>query len=156
MIKLKSLLKEGKSGSIYNMKKQSVKQPLRESLIKIGGGHLLKENKSMIMNYSDYLGAYLEQLRQNIRGWKLQVDNMAGSWEWYNRKFEDSIYATWGWEGKNEIPLETSDGESFKAAKLKLKASEPEDEQNLKRDAKKYIDTMKKEIPKIEKKILEY
>ena len=35
------------------MKKQSLKQPLRESLIKIGGGHLLKENKDMIMYYSD-------------------------------------------------------------------------------------------------------
>ena len=47
----------------------------------------------------------------------------------------------------------TVDGDAFKAVKLKLKASEPEDEQNLKRDAKKYIDTMKKEIPKIEKKL---
>ena len=81
---------------------------------------------------------------------------MTGSWEWTNRKFEPAVYATWGWEGRNEIPLETSDGDAFKAVKLKLKASEPEDEKNLKRDAKKYIDTMKKEIPKIEKKLLEY
>ena len=136
------------------MKKQSIKQPLKETLMRIGGAHLLKEqSKGMIMNYSDHLGAYLEQLRPNIRGWKFGVERMTGSWEWTNRKFEPSVFATWGWEGKNEIPLETSDGDAFKAVKLKLKASEPEDEQNLKRDAKKYIDTMKKEIPKIEKKL---
>ena len=133
------------------MKKQSVKQPLRETLIKIGGGYLLKEqSRSMIMNYSDYLGAYLEKLRPNIRGWKFDIDRMAGSWEWSNRKFEEVVYATWGWEGKNEIPLETSEGNAWKAAKLKLKASEPEDEKNLKIDAKKYLDVMKKELPKIE------
>ena len=133
-----------------------MKQPLRETLKRIGGGHLLNENKDMIMYYSDALGKYIKLLSPNIRGWKFTIDHMAGSWEWYNRKFEDSIYATWGWEGKNEIPLESSDGESWKAVKLKFKASEPEDDKNLKRDAKKYIDTMKKEIPKIEKKILEY
>ena len=43
---------------------------------------------------------------------------MTGSWYWENRKFEDVIYATWGWEGKNQIPVETSDGESFKSIKL--------------------------------------
>ena len=30
------------------------------------------------------------------------------------------------------------------------------DEKQLKKDTKKYIDTMKKELPKIEKKLLEY
>ena len=138
------------------MKKQSIKQPLKETLMRIGGAHLLNENKDMIVYYSDALGKYIQQLRPNIRGWKFEVERMTGSWEWTNRKFEPSVFATWGWEGKNEIPLETSDGDAFKAVKLKLKASEPEDEQNLKRDAKKYIDTMKKEIPKIEKKLLEY
>ena len=133
-----------------------MKQPLRETLKRIGGGHLLNENKDMIMYYSDALGNYIKQLRPTIKGWKFSIDHMTGSWEWSNRKFEDVVYATWGWEGKNEIPLETSDGESFKATKLKLKVSEPEDDKNLKRDAKKYIETMKKEIPKIEKKLLEY
>ena len=135
------------------MKKQSEKQPLRESLIKIGGGHLLKEYNDKVSKYSDELGGYIKLLRPNIRGWKFGEERMTGSWYWEHPKFEDVIYATWGWEGKNEIPLETSDGDAFKAVKLKLKASEPEDEQNLKRDAKKYIDTMKKEIPKIEKKL---
>jgi len=135
------------------MKKQSLKQPLRESLIKIGGGHLLNENKDMIMYYSDALGKYLEQLRPDIRGWKFSIDRMTGSWEWFNRNYGGSIYATWGWEGKNEIPLESSEGESFKTVKLKFKASEPEDEKNLKRDAKKYTQTMAKELAKIQKKL---
>ena len=138
------------------MKKQSLKQPLKETLMKIGGKHLLKEYNDDVATYSNELGNYIRLLNPNIRGWKFSIDHMAGSWEWYNSKFEDALYATWGWEGKNEIPLETSDGESFKATKLKLKVSEPEDEKNLKRDAKKYIDAMKKEFPKIEKKLLEY
>ena len=132
-----------------------MKQPLKEMLKKIGGGHLLTENK-MVFYYMEHLGPYIQQLRPNIRGWKFVVERMTGSWEWTNRKFEPAVYATWGWEGRNEIPLETSDGDVFKAVKLKLKASEPEDENNLKRDAKKYLDVMKKEFPKIEKKILEY
>ena len=83
---------------------------------------------------------------------------MSGSWEWYSSKFKDvSIFATWGWEGRHEIPLETSDGDAFKAVKLKLTPpKDTTDEKQLKKDAKKYIDTMKKEIPKIEKKLLEY
>ena len=133
-----------------------MKQPLKEMLKKIGGGHLLKEDK-MVTYYSDALGKYIKQLRPNIKGWKFSLDHMTGSWEWGSSKFEDVLYATWGWEGKNEIPLETSDGDAFKAVKLKLTPpKDATDEKQLKKDAKKYIDTMKKEIPKIEKKILEY
>ena len=133
-----------------------MKQPLKEMLKKIGGGHLLTENK-MVFYYMEHLGPYIQQLRPNIRGWKFVVERMTGSWEWTNRKFEPAVYATWGWEGRNEIPLETSDGESFKAVKLKLTPpKDTTDEKQLKKDAKKYIDTMKKELPKIEKKLLEY
>ena len=117
---------------------------------------LLLEYDKKVANYSDELGNYIQLLRPKVKGWSFSIQWMTGTWEWNHSKFEDAVYATWGWEGKNEIPLETSDGESFKAVKLKFKASEPEDDKNLKRDAKKYIDTMKKEIPKIEKKLLEY
>ena len=85
---------------------------------------------------------------------------MTGSWYWENRKFEDIIYATWGWEGRHEIPLETSEGDVFKAVKLKLAPKDEEtivsDQKSLKKDAKKYLDIMKKEFPKIQKKLLEY
>ena len=114
---------------------------------------LLKENKDLVSSYSLHLGQYLKNLRPNIKGWKFSEEYMTGSWYWSNRKFEDVIYATWGWEGQNSIPVEY-DGESIKTIKLKLKTSEPEDEKNLKRDAKKYINAMKKEFPKIEKKLL--
>jgi hypothetical protein len=139
------------------MKKQSSKQPLRESLIKIGGGHLLKEYNDKVSKYSDELGGYIKLLRPNIRGWKFGEERMTGSWYWEHPKFEDVIYATWGWEGKNEIPLETSDGESFKTIKLKLTPKESSaDKLDIKKDVKKYIDAMKKEIPKIQKKLLDY
>ena len=117
----------------------------------------LLEGKKEIFKYKDTLEGYLKQLRPSIKGWKFAVDYMSGSREWYNNKFEDVIYATWGWEGRNEIPVETSDGESFKAVKLKLTPpKDTTDEKQLKKDAKKYIDTMKKEFPKMEKKLLEY
>ncbi len=138
------------------MKKQSEKQPLRESLIKIGGRHLLKENKNLVFDYMEHLGPYLYQLRPNIKGWRFQVDRMAGSWEWTHSKFEDAVYATWGWEGKHEIPIESSDGDDCGTVKLKLKVGNPEDEKEMKVNAKKYLDTMRKNLPKIQKKLLEY
>ena len=117
----------------------------------------LLEGKKEIFKYKDTLEGYLKQLRPNIRGWKFSIDRMTGSWEWENRKFEDVVYATWGWEGKNEIPVESSDGIHFKTIKIKLTPpKDTTDEKQLKKDAKKYIDTMKKEFPKIEKKLLEY
>ena len=118
--------------------------------------YVLLEYNSKVSKYSNELGAYITQLRPNIRGWKFSIDRMTGSWEWENRKFEDVVYATWGWEGRNEIPVETSDGESFKTIKLKFKGFDGMDEKQLKIDAKKYIDTMKKELPKRQKKLLEY
>jgi len=133
-----------------------MKQPLKETLKRIGGGHLLKENSDMISYYSDALGKYISQLRFDVRGWQMSLEYNTGSWEWTNKKFDSVVYATWGWEGKNEIPLESDMGDNLGKIKLKFKASEPEDEKNLKRDAKKYIDAMKKEFPKIEKKLLEY
>ena len=139
------------------MKKQSLKQPLKETLMRIGGKHLLKEYNDDVAEYSNELGNYIRLLNPNIRGWKFSLDRMTGSWEWYHSKFEDSIYATWGWEGKNEIPVETSDGESFKTIKLKFNAKKSlESKLDIKKDVKKYIDTMKKELPKLEKKLLDY
>ena len=132
-----------------------MKQPLKKMLKAIGGGHLLKEDK-MVTYYSGALGDYIYGLRPNIKGWKFDIERQTGSWEWSHSKFEDVVYATWGWEGKNVIPLESSDGLDLGTIKLKLKTSEPEDEKNLKRDAKKYIDVMKKEFPKIQKKMLDY
>ena len=80
----------------------------------------------------------------------------SGSWEWTNRKFDNAFYATWGWEGKNEIPIESDEGDDCGTIKQKFKGTDPENEKQLKIDAKKYIALMKKEIPKIEKKLLEY
>ena len=88
---------------------------------------LLLEYDKKVANYSDELGNFIYLLRPKIKGWSFSIQRMTGTWEWNHPKFEDAIYATWGWEGKNEIPLETSEGNAWKAAKLKLKASEPED-----------------------------
>jgi len=132
-----------------------MKQPLKEMLKAIGGEHLLTENQD-IADYSHELGEYIHHSRTKIKGWAFSIEINTGSWEWYHPKFEDVVYATWGWEGRNEIPVETSDGESFKTIKLKFKGFDGMDEKQLKIDAKKYIDTMKKELPKIQKKMLEY
>ena len=115
---------------------------------------LLNEN-AKVQAYSDELGKYIMLMKPRIAGLKFDVEYMTGSWLW--EKGDIAIYATWGWEGKNEIPIETSDGESFKSIKLKLNAKKSlESKLDIKKDVKKYIDTMKKEIPKIQKKLLEY
>ena len=140
-----------------------MRQPLKEQLIRIGGGHLLKEYNEQVARYSDELGEYLSQLRPTVKGWKFSIQRMTGTWEWNNRKFEDAIYATWGWEGKNNrIPYESSDGAHLGTGKLKLTPpkgearfkGESKDEKEMKKDAKKYLNFMKKEFPKIEKKLL--
>ena len=96
-------------------------------------------------------------MRPKIKGWSFSIQRMTGTWEWNHPKFEDAVYATWGWEGKNEIPLESSDGDDLGKIKLKLKPKESlESKLDVKKDVKKYLDTMKKEFPKIEKKLLNY
>ena len=118
---------------------------------------LLLEYNDKVAKYSDELGEYLAQLRPSVKGWKFSIQRMTGTWEWNNRKFEDAVYATWGCEGKNEIPLESSDGDDLGKIKLKLKPKESlESKLDVKKDVKKYLDTMKKEFPKIEKKLLNY
>ena len=114
---------------------------------------ILLEYDKKVAKYSDELGNYVKLLKPKIKGWKFGVERMTGSWYWEHSKFEDVIYATWGWEGKNEIPLQSSDNEYFGRVKLKLT---PKESLESKLDVKKYLDAMKKEIPKIEKKLLKY
>ena len=118
---------------------------------------LLLEYDKKVANYSDELGNFIYLLRPKIKGWSFSIQRMTGTWEWNHPKFEDAVYATWGWEGKNEIPLESSDGDDLGKIKLKLKPKESlESKLDVKKDVKKYLDAMKKEFPKIEKKLLKY
>ena len=116
---------------------------------------LLLEYNDKVAKYSDELGNYVKLLRPNIRGWKFDVERMTGSWYWEHKKIEPLVYATWGWDGRNMIALESSFGEDLGTAKLKLKPKESlKDQLDVKKDVKKYLDAMKKELPKIEKKLL--
>jgi len=118
---------------------------------------LLLEYDNKVANYSDELGNYIQLLRPKVKGWSFSIQRMTGTWEWNHPKFEDAVYATWGWEGKNEIPLESSDGDDLGKIKLKLKPKESlESKLDVKKDVKKYLDAMKKEFSKIEKKLLNY
>jgi len=118
---------------------------------------LLLEYDKKVANYSDELGNYIQLLRPKVKGWSFSIQRMTGTWEWNHPKFEDAVYATWGWEGKNEIPLESSDGDDLGTIKLKLKPKESlESKLDVKKDVKKYLDAMKKEFSKIEKKLLNY
>ena len=118
---------------------------------------LLLEYDDKVANYSDELGNYITLLKPKVKGWSFSIQRMTGTWEWNHPKFEDAVYATWGWEGKNEIPLESSDGDDLGKIKLKLKPKESlESKLDVKKDVKKYLDAMKKEFSKIEKKLLEY
>ena len=118
---------------------------------------LLLEYNDKVATYSNELGAYIKILKPKIKGWSFDVERMSGAWEWYHPKFEDSVFATWGWDGKNQIPIESSDGHDCGTIKLKLTPKDSfKDKLDIKKDVKKYLDTMKKEFPKIEKKLLRY
>ena len=118
---------------------------------------LLLEYNDKVAKYSLELGDYIKLLKPRVKGWKFDVEYMSGSWYWEHPKFEDVIYATWGWEGKNHIPLESSDGQDLGSIKLNLKPKDSlESKLDIKKDVKKYIQAMKKELPKIEKKLLSY
>ena len=125
-----------------------MKKPLKETLKKIGGGHLLIENKK-ISEYSDELGIYIMGLRPKIGNLKFSHERMTGTWAWAGRFIE--IYATLGWEGKKEVPIEIGytehGGDEGKVVK-KLKYNPTFD---LKKDAKWYISNMKRYIPGIVK-----
>ena len=153
-----------KVSSMISLGENKMKQPLKEMLKKIGGRHLLIENAD-VDDYSQELGEYLHHIRiPPVKGWTFTIDINSGAWMWDHvpGKFEDSIYATWGWMGKQEIAIEVGDGDfnagplKSRKIKLKFKGLDGFDEKQMKIDAKKYIDAMKKEIPKIQKKMLEY
>ena len=108
---------------------------------------LLNEN-AKVQAYSDELGKYIMLMKPRIAGLKFDVEYMTGSWYWENSKFEDIIYATWGWEGKKEVPIEIGlapDGHEGEMVK-KLKYNPKFD---LKKDAQWYISNMKRYLPGI-------
>ena len=130
------------------MKKQSLKQPLKETLMKIGGKHLLKEWKDDyddLEQYLDELAAYIKVLKPTIAGLKFNIEPMSGSWVWENNK--TGIYATLGWEGMKGVPIETEDGEVLKKLRYNPKY-------DLKTDAKWYVSNMKRYLPKIVKEYM--
>ena len=128
------------------------KQPLKEMLIKIGGGHLLNEKKDDYVDFEQYaqedLGYYIQGLRPSVKvggvTWKFDIDKQQGSWYWTSSKFEVDIYGTYGWNGKEQIEWEV-EGDKYLTDKYKAKY-------DLKKDAKWYIDNAKKSIPKVIKK----
>ena len=127
-----------------------MKQPLKEMLKKIGGGHLLKEKKDDYVDFEQYaqedLSYYIQGLRPSVKAggatWKFDIDRQQGSWYWTSPKHEVDIYATYGWNGKEQIEWEVEGEKIGKPDKYKAKY-------DLKKDAKWYIDNAKKAIPKI-------
>tara|TARA_Y100000593_G_C4135108_1_gene249343 strand:+ start:181 stop:546 length:366 start_codon:yes stop_codon:yes gene_type:complete len=113
---------------------------------------LLLEYDDKVASYSDELGGYLHNLRPTIGtgAFKLKftIERMTGTWAWSNRFIE--IYATLGWEGKKEVPIEIgynekgNDGTVVKTIKYKPTF-------DLKKDAKWYISNMKRYLPGIVK-----
>lgn len=93
----------------------------------------------------------LIQKKINLKGWKLEVEGMSGSWGWHNPKFPDCvIYATLGWDGEEVIPIQVNDpdGENVFMKTFKYKPTG-----QLMTDLQVYLKTVKKWIPTIEGKL---
>ena len=128
------------------MKKQSLKQPLKEQLKKIGGGHLLNEK---VDNLSDYWNDIVKDIEgDDIKIGKdkytADYDYHSGALSWGNN--DVIIYMTPAYDGVKYIPVE--DGDSARMiGKLPLKTTG-----DVKKDTKWYLNTIKKALPKILKK----
>ena len=109
---------------------------------------LLFEYDAKVAKYSNELGEYIKALRPKIGKLKFGIDRMTGSWAWEGRLIE--IYATLGWEGKKEVPIEIGynehGDEGTVVKKLKYKPTF-----DMKKDAKWYISNMKRYLPGIYK-----
>ena len=93
----------------------------------------------------------LIQKKINLKGWKLEVEGMSGSWGWHNPKFPDCvIYATLGWDGEEVIPIQVNDpdGENVFMKTFKYKPTG-----QLMTDLQVYLKTVKKWLPTIEGKL---
>ena len=83
------------------MKKQSEKQPLRETLKRIGGGHLLKED----IGTKAYLGGIVQALRKAGIKYKKAKEMKKG---FMNRKSDVGFFITV--DDDIVLPLEIRDG----------------------------------------------
>ena len=129
------------------MKKQSLKQPLREQLKKIGGGHLLNEK---VDNLSDYWNDIVKDIEgDDIKIGKdkytADYDYHSGALSWGNE--DVIIYMTPGYDGVKYIPVEDGNTGKF-YGKLPLKTTG-----DVKKDTKWYLNTIKRNLPKFLKKI---
>ena len=113
---------------------------------------LLLEYDNKIADYSDELGKYIMGLRPTIGsgalGLKFSIESMTGTWAWHNRFIE--IYATLGWEGKKEVPIEIGYNEAGNEGKI-IKKIKYKPTFDLKKDSKWYISNMKRYLPGIAK-----
>ena len=109
---------------------------------------LLFEYDDKIAKYSNELGAYIKGLRPRVGKLKFNIEPMTGAWEWEDNKL--SVYATLGWEGKKEVPIEIGlapdghEGDMVKTLKYNPKF-------DLKKDAQWYISNMKRYLPAVYK-----
>ena len=112
---------------------------------------LLTEN-AKVQAYSDELGAYIMGLKPRIGSGafalKFSMERMTGTWAWSNRWIE--IYATYGWEGKKQVPIEIGYNEAGNEGKI-IKKIKYKPTFDLKKDSKWYISNMKKHLPKVVK-----
>ena len=111
---------------------------------------ILLEYDNKIAQYSDELGGYIMQLKPTI-GYgafklKFSIERMTGTWAWAGRFIE--IYATLGWDGKKEVPIEIGYNEAGDEGKVikKLRYNPTFD---MKKDSKWYLSNMKRYIPGI-------
>ena len=123
------------------------KQPLRETLKRIGGGHLLTEKV-------DDLEKYWADIVRDVEGEQIKIgkDNYTADYEYNSNALswgnEDVIiYMTPAYDGAKDIPVEYGDT-GQKLGKIPLKTTG-----DVKKDKKWYINTIKKSLPKFLKKI---
>ena len=144
---------------MISLGENKLKQPLREMLKKIGGGHLLTEGDDVLQDYWAELVSKIEgtMLSTSVGKFDADVDMNSGGLSWNGQEgdkpdgYEEDyvyIFATPAWEGDKYITFEEGWGSGVKLGKVPLKTT-----MDKKKDTNWYLATMKKHLPKLVKKL---
>ena len=94
----------------------------------------------------------LGKKRIKVAGFEFDIEWMSGSWRW--DKGGISIYATYGWENFQGIPIDVRGGDdvdTLYSTSIKMK---PSGDTNM--DVKNYLKAMKKVLPRLFNKYKSY
>ena len=136
------------------MQLDTSREDLRELILKSLNESVNESSKDD--DYADELQKATEKVLRgkNIKGWVFYVDSMSGTFEFYKKGIDLTIYATPMWDGNPKLPFDVIDNEGDEV-KMMVKAVGNylpfKPSYDLKKDISNYISVITKTLSKVEK-----